>query len=220
MPRVYVVALAVVILACALTAEAQTGRVSGIVKDTAGKPIKGATVRAINPDASPGEFTSTTDDKGRFAMLGLRTSATWRFVAEAPGFFVNEGEARILSRPGAPFQFVLRRDPGPLPGALVKDIQEQLASANALRDDGRFDQAISAYQSIQTKNPKLTTLHLVLAATYRDKAEGEANPAARVVLLEKAITAYSDLLKDDAANEHAKTELTAVSTRLHELKKN
>ena len=219
MPRVYVVALAA-LLALAAAAEAQTGRVSGIVKDSAGKPIKGATVRASNPEAGSREFTSTTDDKGRFAMLGLRTAMTWHFVAEAPGFFVSEGDALIRSQPGTPFEFVMRRDPGPLPGALVKDIQEQLASANALRDEGRFDQAISAYQSIQTKNPKLTTLNLVLAGTYRDKAERESDPAARVALLEKAVTAYSDLLKDDAASEHAKTEIAAVATRLQELKKN
>ena len=220
MPRVYVVALAVVTLALAGAAEAQTGRVSGTVKDTAGKPIKGATVRAINTEASPREFTSTTDDKGRFAMLGLRTAVTWHFVTEAPGFFAYEGDALVRSQPGAPFAVVLRRDPGPLPGALVKDIQEQLASANALRDEGRVDQAISAYQSIQTRNPKLTTLNLVLAATYRDKAERESDPTARVALLEKAVTAYTDLLKDDAANEHAKTEMAAVATRLQELKKN
>jgi len=220
MPRVYLVALAVFTLALAGAAEAQTGRVSGVVKDTAGKPIKGATVRAINPEASPREFTSTTDDKGRFAMLGLRTTATWHFVAEAPGFFLSEGDAVIRSQPGMPFEFTMRRDPGPLAGALVKDIQEQLAAANALRDEGRFDQAIAAYQSIQSKNPKLTTLNLVLAGAYRERADREGDPVARVTLLEKAVTAYTDLLKDDAGNERAKTEMAAVTTRLQELKKN
>ena len=220
MLRVYLVALAVLTVALAGTAEAQTGRVSGVVKDTAGKPIKGATVRAINPEASPREFTSTTDDKGRFAMLGLRTTATWHFVAEAPGFYLSEGDAVVRSQPGAPFDFTMRRDPGPIAGALVKDIQEQLTAANALRDEGRFDQAITAYQSIQTKNPKLTTLNLVLAGTYRDKAERESDPAARVALLERAVTAYADLLKDDTGNERAKTEMAVVSTRLQELKKN
>jgi hypothetical protein len=218
MSRVYLIALAM--LAFGSAADAQTGRVSGVVKDTAGKPIKGATVRAINRDAIPREFTSTTDDKGRFAMLGLRTSATWHFVAEAPGFFASEGDAAIRSQPGTPFAFTMRRDPGPLPGALAKDIQEQLAGANALRDDGRLDQAIAAYQSIQDKNPKLTTINLVLAATYRLKAEGETDPAARLTLLERAEAAYADLLKEDAANERAKTEMAAVATRLQELKKN
>lgn len=220
MLRVYLVALAALTLALAAPAEAQTGRVSGVVKDTAGKPIKGATVRAINPEASPREFTSTTDDKGRFAMLGLRTTATWHFVAEAPGFYLSEGDAVVRSQAGPPFDFTMRRDPGPLAGALVKDIQEQLAAANALRDEGRFDQAITAYQSIQTKNPKLTTLNLVLAGTYRDKAEHESDPAARVALLERAVNAYADLLKGDADNDRAKTEMAVVSTRLQELKKN
>jgi hypothetical protein len=220
MPRVHLVAVAVFTLALAGTANAQTGRVSGIVKDPAGKPIKGATVRASNPDLVPREFTSTTDDKGRFAMIGLRTAASWHFVVEAPGFFPGEGDALIRSQPGPPFEFVMRRDPGPLPGALSKDIQAQLAAANALRDEGRFDQAIAAYQSIQTKNPKLTTLNLVIAGTYRERAERETDPAARVVLFEKAVTAYADVLKDDAANERAKTEMAAVTTRLQELKKN
>jgi len=220
MPRVYLVALAVLTLWLAAPAEAQTGRVSGIVKDTAGKPIKGATVKASNADAAPHELTSTTDDKGRFAMLGLRIATTWHFVAEAPGFFLSEGDAAIRSQPGTPFEFTLRRDPGPIPGALVKDIQDQLVAANALRDEGRFDQAIAAYQSIQSRNPKLTTLNLVLAGTYRDKAERETAPAARVALLEKAVAAYADLLRDDAANERAKTEMAAVSAHLLELKKN
>jgi hypothetical protein len=218
MPRVYLFAIAVLALASA--AHAQTGRASGVVKDAAGKPIKGAIVRAVNADAVPGEFTSTTDDKGRFAMLGLRTLATWHFIAEAPGFFRSEGDSLIRSQPGAPFSFVMRRDPGPLPGALVKDIQDQLEAANALRDGGRLDQAIAAYQSIQSKNPRLTTLNLVLAGTYREKADRETDVAARVALLEKAAAAYADLLKDDAANESAKTEMALVATRLQDLKKN
>ena len=36
------------------------------------QPIKGATVTAENPDASPSSFTATTDDKGRFSIIGLQ----------------------------------------------------------------------------------------------------------------------------------------------------
>ncbi len=218
MGRVHLAALAVFTLWLAAPAGAQTGRVTGIVKDSAGKPIKGATVRASHPDAIPREFTSTTDDKGRFAMLGLRTATTWHFVAEAPGFYPSQGDAAIRSTPGAPFEFTMTRDPGPLPGALTRDIQQQLTAANALRDEGRLDQAITAYQSIQSKNPKLTTLNLVLAGTYREKAERETDATVRVTLLEKASAAYADLLKDDAGNERAKTEMAAVTARLQALK--
>ena len=70
-----------VLAACMLAAlsgvaAAQTGRVGGLVKDEAGQPIKGATITAENPAASPSSFTATTDDKGRFSIIGLR-GGTW-----------------------------------------------------------------------------------------------------------------------------------------------
>ena len=58
------------VLAVAGSAYAQTARATGIVKDTDGKGIKGATIRATNPDAVPPQIISTTDDKGRWAILG------------------------------------------------------------------------------------------------------------------------------------------------------
>ena len=69
----------------AANAAAQTGRVGGTVKDESGQPIKGATITAENPNASPSSFTATTDDKGRFSMIGLR-SGQWTFSAQSPGF--------------------------------------------------------------------------------------------------------------------------------------
>src|SRR5205814_9095918 len=81
-------------------AAAQTGRVGGVVKDDAGQPIKGATVLAENPSASPRSFTATTDDKGRFSIIGLR-SGEWLFTAQAPGFTPEAGRLRITTI-GAP----------------------------------------------------------------------------------------------------------------------
>ena len=56
--------------ACAGAAAAQTGRVGGVIKDESDQPIKGATVRAENPDAVS-SFTAVTDDKGAFAFRRL-----------------------------------------------------------------------------------------------------------------------------------------------------
>ena len=74
--RAYLLA-AVLLIALAGSAAAQTGRVTGVVKDDRGDPIKGATIIAENPDASPSSFTASTDENGRFAMIGLR-SGVWR----------------------------------------------------------------------------------------------------------------------------------------------
>lgn len=204
MRRVYLT-VAILTLCSAAPVVAQTGRALGIVRDTGGRPIKGATVKASNPDAVA-EFTSSTDDKGRFAMIGLR-SGQWKFVAEAPGYFKQEGTAAIRAAGGPPIEFTLARDPGPIPGALEKDIQQELDAAAALRSQGRFDQAISAYQAIQAKNVKLTSVNLVLAGLYREKAQQEKEKAPRQALLDRAAAAYSEVLKEEPANERATIEL-------------
>ncbi len=215
MPRLPLFAAAVIVLAIAAPAAAQAGRIQGVVKDLNGEPIKGATVKATNPEASPSEFTAVTDDRGRFAIIGMRTSQTWNFVVSAEGYFDAEGSALIRSQLGAPVTFGMRRDPGPLPGALDKDIQDQLVAAQAMRTGGRYDQAIAAYQSIQKSNARLTSVNLVLAGAYRDKARAEATAAARRPLLERAVAAYDALLKDEPGNERATAERAATLADLN-----
>src|SRR5262245_14003787 len=131
------------LLAAATPALAQAGRAAGTVTDTSGKGIKGATVTATNREASPSEVTSATDDKGRWAMIGLRPGV-WNFTVAAPGFESTSGAAPIRTTLGAPLRFVIQRAPIPIPNALSKDIADQVEAANALRAQGRLDQALAA----------------------------------------------------------------------------
>jgi len=190
-------------------ASAQAARAMGTVKDTTGKAIKGATVRAVNPDASPSQFASATDDHGRWAMIGLK-SGTWRFIVEAPGYFTVETNVPVRVAASPPLGFALAKDPGPIPNALDHNIEQLVQEAAALRDQGRIDQALIAYQDIRGKNPKLTSVNLVIADLYRRKAAQENDPAARQALLRQALDAYDQLLKTDATNERALAESAAV----------
>jgi hypothetical protein len=200
-------ALAILIAVCgADPASAQTARAQGTVRDTGGKAMKGATVKATNKEAYPSQITSSTDDKGRWAMIGLKTG-TWRFVAEAPGFTTQEAQWPVRVAGTPPMHFVLARDLGPIPNALAKNIQQQLTAANALRDKGQLDQALAAYEQIRDQNPKLTAVNLVVGGVYRKMAALETDPAARRVLFDRAIASYSAMLADDAASERAKAEI-------------
>lgn len=200
-------AVAALCLALAAPAFAQTGRVGGVVKDTDGKPIKGATVKAVNANASPSEFTATTDDKGRFSMIGLR-SGNWRFIAEAPGFMPQEGNApvRTIGAPNPPLEFTLARG-ATGPAQLGKEVQAELKAADDLRNAGQFDQAIAAYQNIKAKNPSLSMINMVIGGTYRQKASQEKDKAARQPLFDQAVAAYQEVLKTDPNNERAKIEI-------------
>src|SRR5437763_12135948 len=94
----------------AATAAAQTGRVGGTVKDEAGNAIKGATVTAENPNASPSSFTAVTDDKGRFSIIGMK-SGVWTFTATAQGFAPQSGKMPVatIGTPNPPLTFTMKK---------------------------------------------------------------------------------------------------------------
>lgn len=196
--------VALTLAATAGSAAAQNGRVVGLVRDERGEPIKGATVIAENPDLAPSSFTSTTDDKGRFGMIGLR-SGEWTFTAQAPGYTAQAGTLSI--RQGAstnpPATFVLHKiltAPSALGNLAAKDIQTELASADQLYNNQKWDEAIAAYRSILAAAPVLSVISLQIAAAYRSKGEFDG-----------AISAYNELLKTDPNNDKAKVGIAMTN---------
>jgi len=201
-----VTAAAALALVLATAASAQSGgRITGVIKDSDGKPIKGAIIRAMNDDVGM-TLTSTSDDKGRFAMIGVRTGL-WSMEVEAPSFLPMRGQSSVSASNAPLLQVTLQRDPGPPPGSLSKTIAEEINAAETLRKGGRYDEAIAAYQAIQSKNNKLSTVSLMLGTLYREKAQQEKDAAARQALLNRAIGAYTDVLKADDTNTRARLEL-------------
>lgn len=207
--RLRIIVAVVGIVWLAGPASAQTARAMGTVRDIDGKPIKGATIRASNPELQPRVGIATSDSRGRWAMIGLRIG-TYTFIVDAPGFVPIQDEAMVRTAVAAPLVFTLTPEPGLVPGALPSNIQAQIAAAHMLRDQGRIDQAISTYEQIRAKNSSLTTLNLVIAATYRRKAALEPDPVARRAALDRAIESYTEMLKAEPENEHAKAELAAA----------
>ena len=192
------VLVALFVVALAAPSAAQTGRVGGVVKDEAGNPIKGATVTAENPAASPSSFTATTDDKGRFSIIGLK-SGGWSFAAQAPGFAPEAGKLNVstIGAPNPPLTFTLKKGGGAgstsaLGGTAAKDLQADLVVADQLYNSQKYDEAITTYRQIMAKAPALSVINLQIAAAYRNKKE-----------YDNAIAAYNDLLKVDPNNDKA-----------------
>ncbi len=185
------------VLGGAATAAAQVARVAGFVKDESGQPIKGATIRAENPDAPLGSLTAATDDKGRFAIIGL-ARGEWMFTAEAPGFQQQFTELNIVrtGTPLPPLVFALPkavvRPPAAVEGLTAKDLQQQLAAADALFGQHKFDEAVGIYRSILRGAPSLGVVNLQIGAAYRNLKD-----------YDKAIAAYNDLLKAEPGNVQA-----------------
>ena len=189
---------ALFVVAVAGTSAAQTGRVGGVVKDEQGNPIKGATITAENPGASPSSFTATTDDKGRFSIIGLKAGG-WSFAAQAPGFAPEAGKLNVstIGAPNPPLTFTMKKGGGAGPASALgnmaaKDLQADLQAADLLYNSQKYDEAVAAYRQIMAKAPALSVINLQIAAAYRNKKE-----------YDNAIAAYNDLLKVDPTNDKA-----------------
>ena len=181
------------------SALAQGSRVVGIVKDETGQPIKGATLSLENPDAIPRNFTATSDERGRFAVLGLK-AGEWSIVAQAPGFLPDATRVMVrVTTPVAP-TFTLRRAPLPPPSVLgnvgAKELQNELKTADQQFDAQQWDQAIATYKNILNRAPALTVLELQIGAAYRNKKDYDS-----------AIAAYNEMLKADSTNDKARVGL-------------
>src|SRR3954453_21065765 len=134
------------VVALAGAAAAQTGPCGGALKDEAATQIKGATVTAENPGASPSSFTATTDDKGRFSIIGLK-SGQWSFSAQAPGFGPEAGKLNVstIGAPNPPLTFTMKKGGGGPTSALgstaAKDLQADLQTADQLYNAQKYDES-------------------------------------------------------------------------------
>lgn len=197
-------AAVLLVLMSALPAVAQTGRIGGLVKDDKGQPVKGATVTAENPGASPPSFTATTDDRGRFSIIGLR-SGNWRITATAPGFQPSSGQlnVRTIGAPNPPLEFTLAPGApempgmgGALAGVNTKELQAELQAAEDLMNAANYDGAIAAYQAILDKTPALTMINMQIGRAHRMKKDYDA-----------ALASYNAILAAEPTNERAKIEV-------------
>jgi tetratricopeptide (TPR) repeat protein len=198
-------ALAALIL-CAFVSPtmAQSGLMTGIVYDDRGEPLRGATMRAENPAAYPRTLTTTSDQKGRISLVGLR-SGQWHFTVEFPGFqpttFAMPITSASASRPPRPVIIRMERIAslilaGPLAGVDVKLLRADLVAADEAYAKGDFDTAITGYSAALTKAPALTSIGLQLGSAYRQKKDTA-----------KAVEAFETVLKSDPANGTALYEL-------------
>ncbi len=158
----------------ALPAHAQVGSVRGTVRDQSGHPVKGATV-AIESQAFTARYSTTTDKKGRFVVLGLGTGE-WIFSVEAPGFETVRARANLRALQRNP-DLEIRLTHGAIPSSLGlsgREIQQRIDAAEAAAARGDLDGAIAGYTDLASRVPALTSVHLQLGALYERKGDWAA----------------------------------------------
>jgi tetratricopeptide (TPR) repeat protein len=182
----------------ASVAVAQSGRISGYVRDESGQPIRGATVLAENAEATPPSFSAVTDDKGRFSILGLRPGL-WSFKASAPGFRSSAGSGRVRAAGvHPPIEFRLSKiDPAAsIDRASPGELQAELVVADALLAGGEYEKAVAAYQRVLERAPGLVVINLQIGRAFRMKRD-----------YARALAAFQHVLRADPPHQTARLEI-------------
>jgi tetratricopeptide (TPR) repeat protein len=185
---------AVLVFAAPSDGQSMVGRLTGSVKDVLGQPVKAATVRATNPSAVPSEFTVTTDQKGEWAILGIRIGL-WEVAASAPGFESSTVLVRVnlgMDNPKVPFVLVGMPVKGAMDGVDTKRLQDSLSAAESLMLQEKWAEAVAEYRNILVMVPKLDLVNLEIGRALRMQKDFPGSAAA-----------YTDVLKRDASNQKA-----------------
>lgn len=196
---VSIVFLAAALLVSSTAIVGAQGRVSGSVKDEAGQPIKDATIKAENSSAVPPEFTSKSDDKGRWSMIGLQ-NGQWTFTVNAPGYGSASTREQIsYLRTNPALDFVLKKqsnEAAALAGVNTKELQAELKAADDLYAAQQWSEAAAAYKALIAKAPSLTRLNLQLGGAYRAMKD-----------YDNAIAAFQEALKAEPDLERLRIEI-------------
>lgn len=189
----------------AVVANAQTGVITGAVRDVEGEPIVGAEVVGENTEWQR-RVEATTNDAGRFSFIGLQRGR-WLFLIRQRGYEPVQGFANVRGAGTARVNFVMETDPlhppAPSTGVLANlrgdELQEALDAADALYDSGDYDAAIDAYEAVLTTVPRLTGLHVQIGHAYREKSD-----------FERALAAYRAVPAGDPASTEAQGAIEAL----------
>jgi tetratricopeptide (TPR) repeat protein len=179
--------LATALGAVPAAAQIYSGRIVGTIVDDKGEAVAGATVEAQNRDATPPVRTATTDEHGRFGVMGLRTG-TWMVVVEAKGHEPSMLAIPVQAqRPGGPVTIPLvkieERHTPTFSQVSAAAVMQELDQADALAADGKVDAALAIYEGLLKKAPALTSVQLAIARVARGARDYVRAQAALAALL-------------------------------------
>ncbi len=181
-------ALGVLLAAATGMGQMGTGRVTGTIKDTQGKPIAGAKVTATNPETEKA-LEATTDKDGRWALLGFR-SGNYEFTFTANGY-----------KPQAYTNSVKQMNRNPSMDVTLEPLEMgqsaggaggKLDEANQLLEQKQYPEALAKYEELLAAEPTLYQVHYNIGIAQREMGK-----------LDEAVASFQKVLEQEANNTSA-----------------
>lgn len=169
------IAIGIAVVLTAGTASAQAGmglaRLSGVVVDTAGKPIPGVKIVAEFQQDVGVKKEATANDKGEWAIIGMGTG-NWTVTATADGYLAASVSYFVRQLDKNP-KLTIKLTRVERSSGLVQDEAslQMLDEANAFYADGKYDTALVMFEQFLEKNPAVYQVILNMGDCHREKME-------------------------------------------------
>ncbi|MBN2206350.1 MAG: tetratricopeptide repeat protein [Candidatus Aminicenantes bacterium] len=145
-----------------------TARLSGEVRDEAGLPLAGVRVALLHVETGINRV-ATSDDKGKWAVLGLG-SGVWRITLSLAGYRMRV-EDTVVRQTGRniPFKSVLR--PLPTEGPAADTGVDLVEEGNRLFEAGRYEEALAVYRKFFEKHPRRFQVHFNIGNCLKEMGD-------------------------------------------------
>jgi tetratricopeptide (TPR) repeat protein len=148
------------------------GRLSGEVVDQEGNPVVGAKVVIEYIGDDTAEHDSTTDKRGNFGFIALGTGR-WKITATMDGYIPTAIEVYVRQLERNPKVTITLQKLQASDRPLVENEEsfEFLDKGNDLYEEGKYKEALLAYEEFLTLNPKAYQVRLNLYNCFRELGE-------------------------------------------------
>ena len=183
--------LAVLLLAASLFSQDWTGqgRQIGYVTDEEGKPIQGAKVKLFFVKTQTG-FETETDADGKWVAIGIK-GGTWNVDFESPGYLTKKIVIQVKDyrAPNPQVNVKLTKAEGLV---VTDEVKEDYLKGNQLFEEGKYSEAIGAYEGILAKFPDAHVIYLNIGNSYFQMEK-----------YDEAESAFQKVLEKDPQDVHA-----------------
>jgi tetratricopeptide (TPR) repeat protein len=137
------------------------GKVKGMVTDQEGNPLEDVTVKLYCERAASG-FEIKTDADGEWRAMYIR-GGPWDIDFEKAGYMPKKIRVNLREDKNPDIEVQLQKIEGLV---VTEDLKEELQRGNDLYNQGKYEEAISSYQTIVDKFPDAYILYRNIGNCY------------------------------------------------------
>jgi tetratricopeptide (TPR) repeat protein len=171
------------------------GRITGEVVDESGAAVPAAKVVVSSLQGSA-RLEGMTDLKGHFAVAGMG-SGKWRITVTKEGYIGAYTDIPVSQlKPNPPLALTMKKAAGAEALRADEEHTSLLVQGNALLEEGKFDEALAAFEKFSAKYPEIYAVRLYVANACLKKGDLDRAESEFRGVLDKAVQAQGDAVRD------------------------